>query len=118
MFNYIINTHKHAIQITDIEFPLNNIYLVESKETITIEHPLRFSLYCPTCKIGQYPGTSNSIHLEWEKSKYYFIEEFTVQENCWLCPCFYYEPFYLEIVSATNIQPRTPHTFSQKLEIL
>lgn len=103
MYCHIINKHRHTVQLTDVEFPLDNTYLVEAATTITFANNIRFHLYCPICKIGNYPGMSSAILCDYSETKIYFIEEFTVQENCWWVPCLDCDPPYLELSHQTFI---------------
>ena len=107
---HIINRHQHAVQITDIDFPLHNIYIVESQHTISFSHSMKFSLFCPTCGIGNYPGTSNSIQMEFDNHKFYYIEHYLAQGNfCWWwCPCFdLCDSVYLEMTSESQLSRKT-----------
>ena len=82
---------------------LNSITSVLSGDTILVDKHSNFNLYCNICRIGNYPGTSCSvnpdiIYTNDSGPKYYFINDFSVQDSHWLCPCIGCDPFYLEIV--------------------
>lgn len=111
MFCHIVNQHEHAVQIRDVEFPLTNNYLVEPQKTLSLPHSMKFSLFCPTCQIGNFTETSHSINVEWNFHRFYYIEDYTVQGSWWWCPCsvsYFHELRYLELVA-----PQHSRTASQ-----
>ena len=102
MLCHIINRHAHKVEIINIDFPLSNFYLVESKQTITFANPMNLTVQCPTCKMQSFPGTTNTICPAREYSKYYYIEEYFIEEASKWCPCIAINNRYLEICPSEN----------------
>lgn len=101
---YVINNHIHEVHIIELHSSVDSTIVIEPLETICIVDTLKFTLSCLKCRIYNYPGTTCSVTPNENIPNYYCINDYTIDETHWLCPCFscYWDPTYLEIIPAGN----------------